>query len=143
NSSDLLQYFRDEEKIPLHKLSKYYLNENLNFLCGSGTSVSIGGKTINKDENPFSDLIKELKGIPEPPEYILQLLKFLSSDELLERKFDKIKQEYLYYYNNKEDLTAASCIKDCLDMALKIFVEKYVPFPCEYVTEKLSIHELF
>ncbi|MDR2410267.1 MAG: hypothetical protein LBE13_19450 [Bacteroidales bacterium] len=38
NESDVLTFFRDEEKIPLNKLTKYYLNENLNFLCGSGTS---------------------------------------------------------------------------------------------------------
>ncbi len=37
----LLDFFRNEEKIPLSKLAKYYLNENLNFLCGSGTSVAI------------------------------------------------------------------------------------------------------
>lgn len=36
--SEVLAFFRDEEKIPLHKLTKYYLNENLHFLCGSGTS---------------------------------------------------------------------------------------------------------
>ena len=28
----LLDFFRDEEKVPLSKLAKYYLNENLNFL---------------------------------------------------------------------------------------------------------------
>ncbi|MGO1671972.1 MAG: hypothetical protein ACTHYC_14190 [Sphingobacterium sp.] len=64
----VLDYFRDEEKIPLSKLAKYYLNENLNFLCGSGTSVAIGGKTINKDENPFEEILTELNAIKEPKE---------------------------------------------------------------------------
>ena len=120
----LLEYFRDEERIPLSKLAKYYLNENLNFLCGSGTSVAIGGKTINKDENPFEEILTELKAIEDPKEYIGQLIKFFQSDELLEKKFDKINQEHLYYLNNKDDVAAATIIKEYLDKALKIFVDK-------------------
>jgi hypothetical protein len=34
DESEIVSFFRDEEKIPLNKLTKYYLNENLNFLCG-------------------------------------------------------------------------------------------------------------
>jgi len=143
DESALLAFFKDEEKIPLSKLAKYYLNENLNFLCGSGTSVSIGGKTINKDENPFEPILAELQEIQDPKDYAKQLIKFLTSDDLLEKKFDKINQEYLYYLNNKEDTDTATIIKGYLDQALKIFVEKYVPFPSEYVKEKLGIHELF
>lgn len=143
DESALLAFFRDEDKIPLSKLAKYYLNENLNFLCGSGTSVSIGGKTINKDENPFEAIIKELKAIAKPKDYIGQLIKFFESDDLLEKKFDKINQEHLYYLNNKDDADSAKIIKDYLDKALKIFVDKYVPFPIEYVKDNLSIHELF
>lgn len=139
----LLVFFRDEDKIPLSKLAKYYLNENLNFLCGSGTSVAIGGKTINKDENPFEVIIKELKAIQKPKDYIGQLIKFFESDDLLEKKFDKINQEHLYYLNNKDDTDSAKAIKDYLDKALKIFVDKYVPFPIEYVKDNLNIHELF
>ncbi|MBD1261794.1 SIR2 family protein [Maribacter polysiphoniae] len=141
--SDVIQFFRDDEKIPLNKLAKYYLNENLNFLCGSGTSVAIGGKTINKDENPFDPIITELKAINPPKEHINQLIKFFESDILLEKKFDKINQEYLYYLNNKEDSDSATEIKSFLDKALKIFVDKYVPFPIEYVSENLGVHELF
>ncbi len=139
----LLGFFRDEEKIPLSKLAKYYLNENLNFLCGSGTSVAIGGKTINKDENPFAVIITELKAIANPKDYIGQLIKFFESDDLLEKKFDKINQEHLYYLNNRDDADSAKTIKEYLDQALKIFVNKYVPFPIEYVKDKLTIHELF
>jgi SIR2-like domain len=139
----LLSFFRDENKIPLSQLSKYYLNENLNFLCGSGTSVAIGGKTINKDENPFEVIIKELKAIANPKDYIEQLIKFFESNDLLEKKFDKINQEHLYYLNNKDDADSAKIIKDYLDKALKIFVDKYVPFPVEYVKDNLNIHELF
>jgi hypothetical protein len=139
----LLAFFRDEDKIPLSKLAKYYLNENLNFLCGSGTSVAIGGKTINKDENPFDVIIKELKSIAKPKDYIGQLIKFFESDDLLEKKFDKINQEHLYFLNNKGDADSAKAIKDYLDKALKIFVDKYVPFPIEYVKDNLNIHELF
>lgn len=139
----LLEYFRDEEKIPLSKLAKYYLNENLNFLCGSGSSVAIGGKTINKDENPFEEILAELKAIQEPKEYVGQLVKFFESDDLLEKKFDKINQEHLYYLNNREDVASAKIIKGYLDKALKIFVDKYVPFPIDYVVDKLSVHELF
>ena len=139
----LLDFFRNEEKIPLSKLAKYYLNENLNFLCGSGTSVAIGGKTINKDENPFEAIINELKAVANPKDYIGQLIKFFESDELLEKKFDKINQEHLYYLNNKDDAESAKTIKEYLDKALKIFVDKYVPFPIEYVKDKLTIHELF
>ena len=62
---------------------------------------------------------------------------------MLEKKFDKINQEHLYYLNNKDDVASATIIKDYLDKALKIFVEKYVPFPIDYVLDKLSIHELF
>ncbi len=136
-------YFRNEEKIPLSKLAKYYLNENLNFLCGSGTSVAIGGKTINKDENPFDEILAELKALKKPEEYIRQLIKFFESDELLEIKFDKINQEHLYYLNNKDDATTARIIKEYLDKALKLFVDKYVPFPADYVLDKLAVHELF
>lgn len=140
---DVFDVFRDETKVPLSKLTKYYLNENLNFLCGSGTSVAIGGKTINKGENPFEPILTELKAIDPKPDYIQQLIKFFESEDLLERKFDKINQEHLYYLNNKDDQPTAAVIKNYLDRALKIFVEKYVPFPCEYVASKLSIHELF
>ena len=143
DESELLQFFRDEEKIPLSKLAKYYLNENLNFLCGSGSSVAIGGKTINKDENPFEEILKKLKSISNPEDYIRQLIKFFESEDLLEKKFDKINQEHLYYLNNKGDESSAKIIKQYLDDALKIFVDKYVPFPNEYVTDKLNIHELF
>ena len=143
NESDVVQFFRDDEKIPLNKLAKYYLNENLNFLCGSGTSVAIGGKTINKGENPFDPLITELKGINPPKDHIDQLIKFFEANILLEKKFDKINQEYLYYLNNKEDVESAEEIKSYLDKALKIFVDKYVPFPNEYVSENLGTHELF
>ena len=54
NENEVIAFFRDEKNVPLNKLTKYYLNENLNFLCGSGTSASIGGKTINKNVNPFA-----------------------------------------------------------------------------------------
>ena len=73
---ELSMFFKDEDKIPLGKLAKYYLNENLNFLCGSGTSVSIDGKSINKNENPFDPIIKELKNIKKPEDYIIKLVKF-------------------------------------------------------------------
>lgn len=139
----LLDFFRNEEKIPLSKLAKYYLNENLNFLCGSGTSVAIGGKTINKDENPFESIITELKALENPKDYIGQIIKFFESDDLLEKKFDKINQEHLYYLNNKNETESAKIIKEYLDRALKIFVDKYIPFPIEYVKDKLTIHELF
>ena len=112
-------------------------------MCGSGTSVAIGGKTINKDENPFEAILKELKAIAKPKDYIAQLIKFFESDDLLEKKFDKINQEHLYYLNNKDDAASAKTIKEYLDKALKIFVDKYVPFPIEYVKDKLTIHELF
>lgn len=141
--SDVISFFRDEEKIPLSKLAKYYLNENLNFLCGSGTSVAIGGKTINKGENPFDLIITELKAIDPKKEHINQLIKFFESKDLLEKKFDKINQEYLYYLNNKEDEKNANEIKEYLDKALKIFVDKYIPFPNEYVSSNLATHELF
>ncbi|MDR0306585.1 MAG: SIR2 family protein [Chitinispirillales bacterium] len=141
--SEVLAFFRDEEKIPLNKLTKYYLNENLHFLCGSGTSASIGGKTINKGINPFDSIIAELKAINTPKEHIVQLIKYLESTDLLEKKFDKINQEYLYYLNNKEDLTTANEIKVYLNKALKIFVDSYVPFPIEYIADQLDTHELF
>ncbi|HEY1047482.1 MAG TPA: hypothetical protein VGF79_13635, partial [Bacteroidia bacterium] len=143
DGSDILEFFRDEEKIPLSKLSKYYLNENLNFLCGSGTSVTIGGKTINKGENPFESILIDLRAIDPKKDHINQLIKFFESDGLLERKFDRINQEYLYYLKNKEDEESANEIKVVLDKALKIFVDKYVPFPIEYVATSLGIHELF
>lgn len=139
----IIEFFRDEEKVPLSKLTKYYLNENLNFLCGSGTSVTIGGKTINENENPFKVLIQQLEATQNPKDHIFQLIKYFSSNELLEKKFDKINQEFLYYLNNKEDEIIANEIKSYLDNALKIFVENYIPFPLDYVSYKLSIHELF
>ena len=141
--SEVANLLRDDENIPLNKLAKYYLNENLNFLCGSGTSVAIGGKTINKDENPFAPIIAQLKAIKPEKEHVNQLIKFFESNDLLEKKFDKINQEYLYYLNNREDEVSAKEIKLHLDNALKIFVDKYVPFPKEYVSENLGMHELF
>jgi hypothetical protein len=143
DQSVLVAFFRDDRKIPLSQLSKYYLNENLNFLCGSGTSVSVGGKAINKEQNPFSTILDELKTLPDPADFIAQLTKFLESSDLLEKKFDKINQEYLYYLNNKGDEDVAAIIKGYLDKALKIFVENYVPFPSDYIKENLQIHELF
>lgn len=140
---ELSMFFKDEDKIPLGKLAKYYLNENLNFLCGSGTSVSIGGKSINKNENPFDPIIKELENIKKPEDYIIQLVKFFKSKDLLEKKFDKINQEYLYYLNNRNDAKSANIIKNYLDKALRIFIEQYVPFPEEYILDKLQDHELF
>ena len=139
----LNDYLRNEDFVPLSKLAKYYLNENLNFLCGSGTSVSLGGKTINKDENPFVSVIEKLKSIDNPKNHILQLLKYYESDILLEKKFDKINQEYLYYLNNKEELDVATEIKEYLDSSLNLFVDNYVPFPEDYIQDKLDIHELF
>lgn len=141
--NEVTAFFRDEEKIPLSKLAKYYLNENLNFLCGSGTSVAIGGKTINRGENPFDPILTELNAINPKGEHINQLIKFFTSNDLLEKKFDKINQEYLYHLNNKEDEVTATEIKTYLDKALTIFVDKYVPFPIEYVSTNLAIHELF
>lgn len=141
--SDVANLLRDDEKIPLNKLAKYYLNENINFLCGSGTSVAIGGKTINKNENPFAQIIDQLKAIRPEKEYTNQLIKFFESNDLLEKKFDKINQEYLYFLNNRDDLVSANEIKQFLDSALKIFVDKYVPFPKEYISENLGMHELF
>ena len=143
NESEVIAFFRDEENIPLNKLTKYYLNENLIFLCGSGTSASIGGKTINKGVNPFASIIAELKAISTPKEHIIQLIKYLESTDLLEKKFDKINQEYLYYLNNRDDSATANEIKIYLDKALKTFVENYVPFPIDYISDKLDIHELF
>lgn len=105
--AELVSFFRDEDNIPLNNLAKYYLNENLNFLCGSGTSVAIGGKTINKGENPFEDIIKELKEIKPLKDHINQLIKFFESEIRLEEKFDKINQEYLYHLNIKEDPASA------------------------------------
>ena len=49
----------------------------------------------------------------------------------------------MYYLNNKEDSTTANEIKTYLDKALKIFVDNYVPFPVEYIADKLDMHELF
>jgi len=143
NESGLLQFFRNEDIVPISKLTKYYLNENLHFLCGSGTSVGIGGNTINRAENPFDGILEKLHAIQQPKEYIAQLIKFLESDDLLEKKFDKINQEYLYYLNNRDDAETAKIIKGYLDEALKAFVEKYVPFPAQYVKDKMGIHELF
>ena len=136
-------FFRDNEDISIGKLAKFYLNENLNFLCGSGTSVTIGGKTINKGENPFAAILKELKEINEPADYITQLVSFLESSDLLEKKFDKINQEYLYYLNNKSDESAAKEIKIILEKILKEFVDAFIPFPIDYLKNKLEVHELF
>jgi DNA helicase HerA-like ATPase len=60
--------------------------------------------TINKKENPFDSIITELKTISNPQEHINQLIKYLESTDLLEKKFDKINQEYLYYLNNRKVL---------------------------------------
>jgi hypothetical protein len=143
NEAAIVQFFRNEETISISKLTKYYLNENLHFLCGSGTSVGIGGSTINNADNPFEPILDKLRSISQPEEYVRQLVKFLSSSDLLEKKFDKINQEYLYYLNNRDDPKTAKEIKDYLDEALKTFIEKFVPFPIEYVKDKLGTHELF
>lgn len=136
-------FFRDNDDISTGKLAKFYLNENLNFLCGSGSSVGIGGKTINKGDNPFAAIIAELKAITPLKDYITQLISFLESTDLLERKFDKINQEYLYYLNNKADEAAAKEIKTILEKILTLFVDSFIPFPIEYLKDKLDVHELF
>lgn len=143
NETAKATFIRENELIPLDKLGKYYLNENLNFLCGSGTSSDIGGRTINKAENPFTEIIEELKAKEPSPEYITRIILHLESEDLLEKKFDKINQEYLYYLNIRNDEAAANVIKAILEKVLKEFVDKYVPFPIDYLKEKLEIHELF
>jgi len=52
------------EHISFEKFTKFYLNENLNFLYCSSISATISGKTINKGENPFATIIEELKKTP-------------------------------------------------------------------------------
>lgn len=143
NETAKAAFIRDNEQIPIEKLAKYYLNENLNFLCGSGTSAAIGGKTINKGENPFATIIEELKKIEDPEEYLTNIISYLESVDLLEKKFDKINQEYLYHLNNRNDAETAKSIKDILELILQEFVNNYVPFPIDYLKEKLETHELF
>ena len=144
NESKKLEFIRDDDnKIPIDKLGKYYLNENINFLCGSGTSAEIGGKTINKGENPFIDIVRKLEAEQDKPEYLNNIINYLNSDDLLEKKLDKINQEYLYYINLKNDDAIASKIKSILAELLKVFVDKYIPFPIDYLKEKLEVHELF
>lgn len=143
NETAKATFIRDNEQIPFDKLAKYYLNENLNFLCGSGTSAAIGGKIINKDENPFVAIIAELKAIQNPESYLTNIISYLEAQDLLEKKFDKINQEFLYYLNNRNDETTANAIKTILGKILKEFVDKYVPFPIDYLKDKLETHELF
>ncbi|SHG45838.1 SIR2-like domain-containing protein [Fodinibius roseus] len=142
--SDIDEVFRENESIPIERLGKYYLNENLNFLCGSGTSVSLGGETINdSDENPFNGVLNELREIDDPKDHIKQLIKYLDSDDLLEDKFDRINQEYLYYLNNVEDEDIAEEIKDYFEKILEQFIEGFIPFPKDYYQSKLEDHTLF
>ncbi len=136
-------FIKESEQIPIDKLGKFYLNENVNFLCGSGTSASIGGKTINAGDKPFITIIEELEKVAKPPEYLTHIISYLKSTDLLEKKFDKINQEYLYYLNLRNDEQNAKEIKKILEKILKEFVESYVPFPIEYIKEKLETHELF
>ena len=143
NETAKAAFIRDNEKLPIDKLAKYYLNENLNFLCGSGTSAAIGGKTINKGENPFAAILAELKAIAEPAEYLTNIISYLESGDLLEKKFDKINQEYLYHLNNRNDAVTATAIKGILEKILQEFVNNYVPFPIDYLKQKLETHELF
>ncbi len=143
NETAKAAFIRSNEKIPVDKLTKYYLNENLNFLCGSGTSAAIGGKTINKNENPFATIIEELQAIQNPETYLTNIISYLIADDLLEKKFDKINQEYLYHLNNRSNEATANAIKAILEKILKEFVDKYVPFPIDYLKEKLETHELF
>ena len=142
--AEIDQVFRENDSIPIERLGKYYLNENLNFLCGSGTSVSLGGKTINEsDENPFDEVLTQLKDIDEPADHIRQLIKHLDSDGLLEEKFDRINQEYLYYSNNLEEDDIAEEIKCYFEEILESFVEDFIPFPKDYYQSKLEDHALF
>lgn len=144
NEAAKAAFIRDENnQIPIDKLTKYYLNENLNFLCGSGCSARIGGKTINKVENPFAAIVAELRAIQNPAGYLTNIIAYLESQDLLERKFDKINQEYLYHLNNRNDEATATAIKAVLEKILKEFVDNYIPFPIDYLKEKLETHELF
>lgn len=147
NETSKSTFINDNEQIPIDKLGKYYLNENVNFLCGSGTSAAIGGKTINKSENPFTTIIEELKeretSTKTPVEHLTHLKEHLESTDLLEKKLDKINQEYLYYLNIRNDEITAKEIKTYLEKILKEFVDQFVPFPIDYLKEKLEIHELF
>ena len=143
NENAKSKFMKENDKIPMDRLGKYYLNDNLNFLCGSGTSAAIGGKTINKEEQPFVTIIDELRTTKEPTEYINSIIKYLESSDLLERKLDKINQEYLYHLNIKNSETDAKNIKLILEKILKEFVNKYVPFPIDYLKENLDTHVLF
>src|ERR1700722_4013378 len=96
-------------------LTKHNLNENLNFLCGSGTSVTVGGKTVNAGSKPFDAIIKRLEAVKKKEVYVEHLLASLKSSDLLEAKLDRIHQEYLYYENIVADKGAAKAIKGVLD----------------------------
>lgn len=142
NSEKISQFIREKGDIPINHLNKYYLNDNLSFLCGSGTSVVLGGKTINKGEDPFEGIINELEG-ESSKSHLTQVLNYLKEDILLEKKFDKINQEYLYHLNNLKKDKEAGEIRDYLLKILKRFVDLYIPFPESYLKDKLETHKLF
>jgi hypothetical protein len=137
------KYFANNDDLKVGELTKYYLNENLNFLCGSGTSVGVGGKTINTGSTPFSEILTELNALSRKSEFQKNIIAYLEGSDLLEIKLDKINQEYLYYLNNKKDTLTADKIKKILNRILKEFVTSYVPFPEDYAVDKLVLHQLF
>lgn len=143
DADTIKSFFKDNtEQLNSEKLNKYYLNENLSLLLGSGTSVEIGGQTINNDTKPFDKVVESLKSKPKS-DYIDKIIEILSSEDYLEKKFDKINQYALYKSNIDGDSEKAKFIKEILDTLLKEFVVSYIPFPKDYIKDKLEVHELF
>ncbi|MBI9037731.1 MAG: SIR2 family protein [Bacteroidales bacterium] len=142
DSNEISLFFKENsDKMGLDKLNKYYLNENLAFLCGSGTSRILGGRTINNGDSPFEDIINELSKTKDNINE--KIIEILNEGILLEKKFDKINQFALFMENIENKTNESKRIKKTLDLILSKFVDCFIPFPNEYIEDKLSLHELF
>lgn len=142
-NDDQIQSFFKSEELGLENLFKYYLNENLIFLLGSGTSINLGGKTLNETTDLCNSVAESVPNEKNTPQYIQRIRTILTSDDTFEVKIDKINQQYLFYINIIKNKELAQSTKQYLDTILKGFIEDFIPFPVNYKEGKLKTHELF
>lgn len=147
NSIEFKNIFFKKE-IGLEHLSLCYNNENLNFLCGSGTSIYLGGKTINSSIDLFQNIIEKFKKDNVTNKILVthftEIETIINSKDLLEIKLDKINQYILYHEQfNVCGSDILFYLKSFFKSLLKEFVNICIPFPYDYTKDKLNIHELF
>jgi len=142
-TNEVVFSFFKNENLGLENLFKYYLNENLVFLLGSGTSINLGGKTLNSTDGLCKSIAESISEDEKTPQYQTRIRDILLSDDIFEKKVDKINQQYLFYDQIAKNEKLSKTTKEYLDLLLDRFIKEFIPFPSDYKDGKLLIHDLF